>query len=88
MLQKSNLKGYQAPGMLSPTVVSLFADNTIVYLTEDNDFEDLLNILDDWCKASGVKFNISKTEIIPIGSKTYQRWLTETRKLNQSQPEI
>jgi len=71
MLRRSNLKDYKAPGMADPTIVSLFADNTTVYLTEDDNFEDLTTILDNWCKASGVKFNISKTEIISVETDKY-----------------
>ncbi|KAJ6576538.1 hypothetical protein DFH09DRAFT_1311214 [Mycena vulgaris] len=39
----------------------------MVYLDADDDFGALLDILDEWCIAVGAKFNISKTEMIPIG---------------------
>ena len=88
MLRKSNLRGFKAPGMPHSTVVSLFADDTTVYLTENDSFEELTLILDNWCKASGAKFNISKTEIIPIGSEDYRKQLYDTRKLHPDQPAI
>lgn len=46
-------------------VVTMFADDTTVYLTEDDNFSDLNDILQCWCNASGAKFNTSKTEVIP-----------------------
>lgn len=47
-------------------VITIFADNTIVYLTEKDDFGTLSEILTRWCKASHAKFNTSKTEITPL----------------------
>jgi hypothetical protein len=32
-----------------------------VYLDSSDDFETLTDILDEWCIASGAKFNIGKT---------------------------
>jgi hypothetical protein len=52
-------------------IASLFSDDTTVYLTKNDSFAGLQDILNTWCKASGAKFNIAKTEIIPIGSKEY-----------------
>jgi hypothetical protein len=76
MLRQSNLVGFKAPGMAYRTVVTMFADDTTVYLTKDDNFETLQNILD-------AKFNTSKTEIIPVGPKTYWQKLRETKKLNE-----
>ncbi|EJD45526.1 hypothetical protein AURDEDRAFT_64361, partial [Auricularia subglabra TFB-10046 SS5] len=44
----------------------------------------LKRILDTWCLASGAKFNIAKTEIVPIGSDEYRNRLVTTRKLNEA----
>lgn len=44
----------------------------MVYLIEHDDFGALTDTLQFWCKASGAKFNTSKTEIIPIGTKEYR----------------
>ncbi|KAJ3998002.1 hypothetical protein F5050DRAFT_1748142 [Lentinula boryana] len=37
-----------------------------------DDFADLQEILDKWCLASGAKFNVAKTQIIPIGAEEYR----------------
>ena len=71
MICKSDLRGYDVPEKLETLKATLFADDMTVYLTEDNDFETLQRILDTWCSAAKVCFNISKTEIIPIGTKAY-----------------
>ncbi|KAE9394274.1 hypothetical protein BT96DRAFT_758221, partial [Gymnopus androsaceus JB14] len=81
-LRKSELKGLEIPGKLERLIATFFADDTTVYLSENDDFNDLQKILDDWCLASGAKFNIGKTEIIPIGSPEYRDLLRQTRFLN------
>jgi hypothetical protein len=58
-------------GIDKKLITTLFADNTTVYLSQYDLFDDLTDTLNLWCKASGARFNISKTEIIPIGSRTY-----------------
>ncbi|KAF9014754.1 hypothetical protein BDZ89DRAFT_962561, partial [Hymenopellis radicata] len=82
MLRDSNLHGIQLPGSAERLVVSLFADDTTVLLTENDCFEDLQTILDLWCKASTARFNISKTEILPFGSPQYRRGVCDTRKVS------
>lgn len=61
MIRKSELKGFKCVGREYRVIVSLFADDTTVYLSEKDKYSDLDNILKLWCRASGAKFNISKT---------------------------
>jgi hypothetical protein len=82
MLRNSNLKGIQIPGVMQRQITTLFADDTTVYLDKTDNFLDLQNILQDWCQVSGAKFNISKTEIIPIGSPAYRTSVIESQKTN------
>jgi len=42
-------------------------------------------ILDEWCRVSGAKFNIEKTEIIPIGNREHREKMINTRKLNKNE---
>src|SRR5258708_21814546 len=42
----------------------------------------LFKILDEWCLASGAKFNKEKTIVITIGSPNYRKNVIETRKTN------
>ncbi|KAJ7125859.1 hypothetical protein C8R46DRAFT_832846, partial [Mycena filopes] len=82
MLRKSNLKGYNIPGVVDKVITKLFADDTTVYLAAEDKFENLQEILDKWCAASSAKFNVGKTEIIPIGTEEYRQSVIDTRKLN------
>lgn len=88
MLRQSGLSGFKAKDMAYRIVVTMFADDTTVYLTEKDDFSTLSEILTRWCKASGAKFNTSKTEIIPIGTKEYREKILTTRKINNSQESL
>jgi hypothetical protein len=49
-----------------------------VYLSKNDSFNELEEILEEWCKVSGAKFNSSKTEVIPIGSKEYRTRVIES----------
>ncbi|KAJ4471880.1 hypothetical protein C8J55DRAFT_411011, partial [Lentinula edodes] len=81
-LHKSDLIGITIPGKAECLIATFFADDTTVYLSEEDDFENLTKILDKWCFAAGAKFNISKTEMIPIGSEEYRDALRQSRFLN------
>ncbi|KAI5824633.1 hypothetical protein K523DRAFT_400107 [Schizophyllum commune Tattone D] len=72
MIRQSDLKGFVIPGYDETLKATLYADDTTVYLTEEDDFSILQGIMDKWCIASKAKFNIGKTEIIPIGNKQYR----------------
>ena len=51
-------------------------------LSEEDNLDKVHKILEEWCSASGAKFNIEKTEIIPIGSPAHCTRMTETWQLN------
>ncbi len=88
MLRCSDLRGYKASGLPDRTVVTMFADDTTVYLSKQDNIDSLTQILDSWCRAAGAKFNIAKTEIIPIGSPQYRQQVIDTRKLHPEAQEI
>ncbi|THU79790.1 hypothetical protein K435DRAFT_565837, partial [Dendrothele bispora CBS 962.96] len=88
MLRQSNLKGIQIPGHLERLVTTLFADDTTVFVDSSDDYNHLVGILDRWCAASGAKFNVSKTEIIPTGSPAYRESLASTRSIHPDQAPI
>jgi exonuclease III len=81
-IRQSHLKGFHLPGKLQPIKTTLFADDTTVFLSEKDDFGELTKILDEWCLAAGAKFNINKTEIIPIGSQAHRDRLRTHRYIN------
>ena len=81
-LHRSTLEGIQIPGVEKRLIATLFADDTTTYLSHNDNFGDLVKILDKWCMASGAKFNISKTKIIPIGTEEHRQKVSENRYLN------
>ncbi|GBE83696.1 hypothetical protein SCP_0507520 [Sparassis crispa] len=72
MLRNSQLEGFYIPGVPERIITTLFADDTMTYLSERDDFAVLSDILNTWCLASTARFNVDKTEIIPIGSTEYR----------------
>ena len=83
-IRKSNIKGIEIPNLGESAKVTLFADDTTVILAENDSLDELMEIMNKWCRVSGAKFNVEKTEVIPIGSDQYRRNLTETRKLSEN----
>ncbi|KAJ7158272.1 hypothetical protein C8R43DRAFT_830347, partial [Mycena crocata] len=55
---------------------------TMVYLNVDDDFGSLLGILNEWCIAAGAKFNINKTEMLPIGAIDHRDRVLANRFIN------
>ena len=53
-------------------MVSLFADDTLIYLQRKDKLTDLNRIINLFCCASTAKFNSEKTEYLLIGSECYQ----------------
>ncbi|KIK38569.1 hypothetical protein CY34DRAFT_60764, partial [Suillus luteus UH-Slu-Lm8-n1] len=76
------IKGYHIPGINERIIVNMYADDTTIYLSNEDRYADLEEILNNWCTASGAKFNLEKTEILPIGSKTHRERVLTQRKLN------
>ena len=83
-----NLNSIQIPNILENVLINLFADDTTVYLGKNDQYENLTNILDSWCLASGAKFNIMKMEIIPIGTEEHRARVITTRRLHKDDPPL
>jgi hypothetical protein len=79
----TKLSGYNIPGIINKTIVNMYADDTTIFLRKQDKYKDLEQLLGKWCLASGAKFNLEKTEILPIGSKEHRDKMHETRKLNK-----
>ncbi|KAI0743384.1 hypothetical protein C8Q80DRAFT_1220408 [Daedaleopsis nitida] len=80
MIRKSPLEGFKIPGVVDAVKATLFADDTTTYLAEHDDFSVLQEILDTWCSAAKAKFNIAKTEVLPIGTRDFRTEMAETYK--------
>ena len=84
MIRKDkHMKGIAIPGLAEPVKVNFFADDTSLYLGKTDSFNYAQGVLSDWCYVSGAKFNIEKTEIIPIGTEEHRRQVIEMRKISQ-----
>jgi hypothetical protein len=80
LLRKSELKGINVPDANRKLLVSLFADDTTIYLSNTDSWTMLWHILDLWCTASTAKFNMQKTVILPFGSPEYRNRVVLDRK--------
>ena len=88
-IRKSHeIKGIQIPGRKDFLKIKLFADDTTVYLSDEDKIDDLQTALTKWCKVSGAKFNIEKTEIIPLGSTPQREEIITSRKLTATSSQI
>jgi hypothetical protein len=84
MIRKNpDIHGLDIPCLTEKLVIKLFADDTNLYLSAHDRLDIVQETLDKWCATSGAKFNIEKTEIIPVGSKAHRCEVITTRKINQ-----
>ncbi len=84
MIRKSRIEGFNIPRANEVLKAVLFADDTTVYLSSNDDFSTLQNVLDTWCSAAKARFNIQKTEIIPIGTAAYREEMAATYRTTGS----
>jgi hypothetical protein len=77
-----NLRRINIPSLNQNVLVTMFADNTMLFLSKDDRLDDAQRILTHWCHVSGAKFNIEKTEIILIGTENHRSTTVRTRKVN------
>ena len=88
-LRGSALQGFRVPGVVDKILTSLSADDTTVFLSEVDEYGELLEILDRRCKASKAKFNKDKTQVIPVvGTALYRRKVIETRTTRDGVPSL
>ncbi|EIW60552.1 uncharacterized protein TRAVEDRAFT_105237, partial [Trametes versicolor FP-101664 SS1] len=71
-LRKSGLRGLRIPGEAERLIAKLFADDTTVYLSSNDEYADVCEVTARWCRAARARFNAEKTEILPIGSPEYR----------------
>lgn len=86
LLRKSNLEGFKLTNKTDRLITTLFADDTTVYLSKYDNFRDLESILKKWCRALGAKFNVNKTEIIPVGPQHFRDELIRTKRTRPHDP--
>ncbi|KAI0764254.1 hypothetical protein BD413DRAFT_446488, partial [Trametes elegans] len=81
MIRKSDIRGINIPHSAEALKATLFADDTTSFLSADDDFADLQKVLDTWCGAAKARFNIAKTEIIPIGTPEFRAGMVSTYRV-------
>ncbi|KAI0685565.1 hypothetical protein C8T65DRAFT_555979, partial [Cerioporus squamosus] len=81
-LRAAPLRGFTIPGVRTRILTALFADDTTVYLNAHDSYSTLLIVLNRWCAASRARFNVDKTELLPIGPKEYRDKVAATRCLH------
>ena len=81
--EDADLRGLEILAIEKKLIINLYADNTCLSLSKNNNMDHMQEILDKWCGASGVKSNTEKTKIIPIGTREYRARMVETRRVNQ-----
>ena len=79
-----NIHGISIPGTEERIITSLFANDTNLFLHKEDCMDRVQETLDKWCLTSGAKFNMEKTEIIPIGSIAHRNQVITTRKINMN----
>ena len=86
-IRQSKLKGIKINKEVKRLIVNLFADDTLVYLDKSDNFEELNRIIDTFCKASTARFNMEKTEYLPIGNKQFRKEAIRTRRIGKNKIE-
>lgn len=81
-LRASTLRGWSIPGVHEKLIAILYADDTTVYLREQDSLDTLMTILNKWATAATAKFNVLKTEYIPLGTPEFRNRFCQTRRLN------
>ena len=77
-----NIKGILILGIENTIKITLFADDTNLFLSKDDRLDYIQQTLDEWCKVSEARFNIEKTEVLLIGTETHRRTVAATQKIN------
>ena len=59
-------------------------DDTLIYLNKNDKIKDMEDIIEVFCKASTAKFNLEKTEALPIGSKEHWENIIKKRSMGEN----
>jgi hypothetical protein len=81
-IRNSPLKGFKVNEKLNRVLVKVYADDTTIFLSQEDDPKELQKCLDLFCQAATARFNEQKTEIIPLGPVDSRTELIRTQKFN------
>ena len=82
-LRNSDLRGFRLPGTDEKLIAKLFADDTTVYLSEQDNYADLQTVTQTWCDGRGPNSTPERLRSFPLARQsTVTEWLTpESRAL-------
>jgi len=83
-IRKLSLGDFKIQGLEERILISLFADDILVYMNKNDNKKTLEQVIKNFCKASTAKFNNKKSEILPIGTKEYRTNVIRTRTVNKT----
>ena len=86
-IRESPLKGFKIQGLEERVLISLFADDALVYINENDNKKTLEQAIKNFCEVSIAKFNDEKSEVLPIGTKEYRNSIIKTRTVNKTNNE-
>lgn len=86
-VRRSKLKGIEVNENVKRLIISLFADDTLIYMAENDDLNELKDIIKIFCLASTARFNMEKTEYLPVGNKTFRQNIINTRRIGNNEIE-
>ena len=62
----STLRGITPQGSSTATKIKQYADDTCFFISQISDIYDSLDIVETFCKASGMVINLDKTDLMYI----------------------
>jgi len=83
-IRKSSLEDFKIQGLEERVLVSLFADDILVYMNENDNKKILEQTIRNFYEASTAKFNNEKSEILLIGTKEYRNNVIKTKTVNKT----
>jgi len=83
-IRKSSLEDFKIQGLEERVLVLLFANDTLVYMNENDNKKTLEQTIRNFCEASTAKFNNEKSEILLIGTKEYRNNVIKTKTVNKT----
>jgi len=84
LIRKSSLEDFKIQDLEERVLVSLFADDTLVYMNENDNKKTLEQTIRNFCETSTAKFNNKKSEILLIGTKEYRNNVIKTETINKT----
>jgi hypothetical protein len=80
-LRKSTLQGIKLSNSPNKKLLTMYADDTALTISEQDDIRIAKETIGLFCTASTARFNDSKEEVMPVGTPVFKRNFIETRTM-------